>query len=124
MENFLYWPDLCEWQSFRGNWPKIALAVRAINGTSHEIHRPVNNQEQFYSRHRYYHCIHTQIVVDNIGRIRHTEGFLGHKNDAQQFRLMQEIGIGGQLPFPDNCALLADKIYPNRHPVISPFSGA
>ena len=37
---------------------------------------------------------------------------------------MQEIGIGGQLPSADNCALLADKIYPNRHPLITPFSGA
>ena len=36
---------------------------------------------------------------------------------------MQEIGIGGQLPFPDNCTLLADKKYPNPHPVITPFLG-
>ena len=99
------------------------MAVGAIDGTSHEINRPVNNQGLFYSGHRRSHCIHTQIVVDNTGRIRHIDsGFLGHQNDAQQFRLMQEIGIGGQLPFPDNCTLLADEIYPNRHPVITPFS--
>ena len=66
---FLQWPNLREWQSFRGNWPTTALAVGAIDGKSHEINRPVNNQEQFYYGHRHYHCIHTHIVVDNTGRI-------------------------------------------------------
>ena len=52
---FLPWPNLRELQSFGGNWPKIVLAVEVIDGTSHEINRPVNNQEQFYSGHRHYH---------------------------------------------------------------------
>ena len=73
LETFLHWPNLREWQSFRGNWPRIAMAVAAIDGTSHEINRPVNNQGQFYSGHSHYHCVHTQIVVDNTDRIRHIE---------------------------------------------------
>ena len=32
--------------------------------------------------------------------------------------------IGQDLPFPQNCVLLGDKIYPNGHPVITPFTQA
>jgi hypothetical protein len=121
LEQYLQWPTVDEWSNLRGNWNKIPVAVGAIDGTSHEIYRPKEDQEQFYSGYRSFHCIHTQIVIDNTGQIRHVEsGFLGHQNDAQQFMLMQQIG--GQLPFPDNCVLLGDKIYPNRHPVMTPFS--
>jgi hypothetical protein len=55
------------------------------------------------------YSIHSQVVIDNTGEIRHIEcGFLGHQNDAQQFRLMRQIGQ--DLPFPQNCVLLRDKI--------------
>jgi len=39
--------------------------------------------------------------------------FLGHQNDAKQFTMMQQIGVNGQLHFPEDSVLLADKIYPN-----------
>jgi hypothetical protein len=54
------------------------------------------------------------VVVDNTGKICHIQsGFLGHQNDAQQFRLMPQIGHNQELDFPQNVVLLADKIYPN-----------
>ena len=36
--------------------------------------------------------------------------------------LMQQIGR--DLPFTDNCFLLGDKIYPNRYPVMTPYTSA
>lgn len=118
------WPSIPEWQSMRNNWPNLPTAVGAIDGTSTEIYRPmIEPQQHYYSGHRHYHAIHSQVVIDNTGEIRHIEcGFLGHQNDAQQFRLMRQIGQ--DLPFPQNCVLLGDKIYPNGHPVITPFTQA
>lgn len=43
-----------------------------------------------------------------------------HMNDAQQFAIMQQIGA--DLEFQPKCFLLAHKIYPNRYPVVTPFS--
>jgi hypothetical protein len=123
MSQFITWPSEQEWLDLRGNWPKISAAVGAIDGTSHEIYRPTEFQHQFYSGHRRYHCLHTQLVIDNSGRIRYLEsGFLGHQNDAQQFILMRQIGV--ELPFPDVCFLLGDTIYPNRYPLLTPYSMA
>ena len=34
---------------------------------------------------------------------------------------MAQIG-GDQLPFPDQCILLADKIGPNRYPLMTPYT--
>jgi hypothetical protein len=83
----------------------------------------IEPQQHYYSGHRHYHAIHSQVVIDNTGEIRHIEcGFLGHQHDAQQFRLMRQIGQ--DLPFSQNCVLLGDKIYPNGHPVITPFTQA
>ena len=108
----------------QGQWSNSHVAVGAIDGTSHHIYRPVDHQRQFYSGHRNYHCLHTQVVVDNSCNIRYVEsGFLGHHNDAQTFRLMSQIGRA-PLTFPANCVLLADQIYPNGHPVITPYSTA
>jgi len=33
---------------------------------------------------------------------------------------MRQIGI--DLPFPDDLYLLGDKIYPNRHPIMTPYT--
>jgi hypothetical protein len=57
-----------------------------------------------------------QVVIDNTGEIRHIEcGFLGHQNDAQQFRLMRQIGQ--DLPFPRSFELSAFSLPPIRFPV-------
>jgi hypothetical protein len=93
LKQFIEWPTINEWQNLRWNWPKIVPAVGAIDGTSHEIYRPKINQQQYFSGHRHYHCLHSQIVIDNTGKIRHVEtGFFGHQNDAQQYQLMRHIG--------------------------------
>ena len=101
---------------------KLPSAVGAIDGTSHRIYRPeVEPQELYYSGHRHFHCIHTQ--VDVHGTIRYTESvYQGHLNDAQQYALMQEIGMG--LQFPEELVLLGDKIYPNHGAVITPYTSA
>ena len=85
----------------------------------HEIYRRiVEAQKHYYSGHRQYHAIHTQIIVDNCGMIRYIQsGFLCHLIEAQQFALMDQLGT--DLEFPDNCYLLGDKIYPNRGNVVT-----
>jgi hypothetical protein len=58
-------------------------------------------QEHYYSGHRSYHAIQSQIVTDNTGVMVHVEsGFLGHINDAQPYALMTNIGPGDELDFP------------------------
>lgn len=96
------WPSLDEWTSKIGNWNKLPSAVGAIDGTSTEINRPhIEPQELYFSGHRHFHVIHTQVVVDNTGKICHIQsGFLGHHNDAQHFRLMPQIGHNQELDFP------------------------
>ena len=117
------WPTLNEWLSLRHGWPQLPNALGAIDGTSHPIYRPQNEpQEQFYSGHRHMHCIHTQVLVDNQNRIRLIRsGFLGHQNDAQQFNSLPQIGYGLPLNFPEDCFILADKIYANKYPIVTPF---
>ena len=93
-----------------------------IDGTSREIYRPrTEPQHLFYSGHRKYHAIHSQVIVDTYGKIRYAEcGFMGHLNDAQQFTLMRRIRT--DLAFADECVLLGDKIYPNKHSIITPYT--
>ncbi|CAG2199813.1 unnamed protein product [Mytilus edulis] len=75
-----------------------------------------------FSGHRHMHCIHTQALNDNQNHIRLVRsGFLGHQNDAQQFNSMPDIGYGLQLNFPENLFILADEIYANRYPLMTPY---
>lgn len=122
LKPYIKWPSRREWNAMRGTWPELPDAVGSIDGTSHEIYRPiVEPQEQYYSGHRQYHAIHTQIIVDNAGTIRFIQsGFLGHLNDAQQFAMMDQLGT--DLPFPQMCYLLGDKIYPNRGNVLTQYT--
>jgi hypothetical protein len=47
----------------------------------------------YFSGHRHFHAIHTQVIIDNAGYICYAEArFLGHQNDAKQFTMMQQIG--------------------------------
>ena len=120
---YLVWPTVAEWRAMRETWAKLPSAgVCAIDGTSHRFYRPeVEPQELYYSGHRHFHCIHTQVVVDVHGTIRYIEsGYQDHLNDAQQYALMQEIRTG--LQFLDELVLLGDKIYPNHGAVITPYT--
>jgi len=78
-------------------------AVGCIDATSHELYVPTHNQRLYYSGHRHYHFIHTQVVTDDDLNIRHVEsGFLGHNNvkDAHISAMITEIGNGSTLDFP------------------------
>jgi len=58
-------------------------------------------------------------MVDNTGKIRNIEcDVIGHLNDAQLCAIMRSIGK--DLPFPDECVLLGDTIYSNRHRIVTP----
>ncbi|XP_071146166.1 uncharacterized protein [Mytilus edulis] len=107
----------------RGNWPEMANVIGAIDGTSHEIWIPSTEpQEEFYSGHRKFHCIHTQIVIDNQKNICYVHsGFLGHNNDAFCYQQIRQIGPGLENDFPAHCFILADSIYPNAPPLVTPF---
>jgi hypothetical protein len=119
------WPTLREWRQLRDNWHNLHDAVGCIDGT-HEIQIPSTEPHNlYYSGHHRYHCIHTQVIIDNQLNIRHVEsGFLGHNNDAQTFRMMTNIGDGEILDLPRNCVLLGDCIYPSRHSLVTPYTSA
>jgi hypothetical protein len=43
-------------------------AVGCMDGTPHEIYRPeAELQWEFYSGHRHYHLMNTQLIVDSLG---------------------------------------------------------
>ncbi len=113
----IVWPTNAEWQRLRGIWKRIPNAVGAIDGTSHPIYRPTNNQQDYYSGHRHFHCFHTMIVMSNNFRIVMARGgYSGHNNDAGIFRMMRQY-----VNLPRNLFLLADMIFPNGHPLLVPY---
>ncbi|XP_031555303.1 uncharacterized protein LOC116292177 [Actinia tenebrosa] len=95
-QNQITWPNLAEWRNLMGSWPELPNAVGAIDATPHEIYCPLAEpQRPFYSGHRHYHCLNTQLVMDNESHIRFLQaGFLGSTHDATAYRLMQPIGPG------------------------------
>lgn len=109
-QNQIRWPNLLEWGNLMGNWPEFPNVIGAIDSTPHEIYCPLS----FYSGHRHYHCMNTQLVIDNEGNIRFLQaGFLGSTHDATSYRLMEPIGPGRNLDIPPNAILLADRGYPD-----------
>jgi hypothetical protein len=76
------WPSPGRWGDLKGTWSKLPGAVGAFNSTFHRIDIPSMGPQHlylYYSRHRRYHCLHTQIVIDAILNIRHVEsGVLFH----------------------------------------------
>lgn len=121
--NQVVWPTNAEWNALRGNWRNVPNAVGCIDGTPHEIYRPeVEPQRQFYSGHRHYHLMNTQLIVDNLGNIVFLQaGFLGSMNDSGNFNLMERIGPGTNYDMPQNVFLLADKGYADTPPLVTPF---
>ena len=84
-----------------GVWTKLPVAVGAVYGSSHRIYRPrVEPQKLYYSGHRHFHCLYTQVVCDAYVTIRYIESaYADHLNDAQQIGLMQKLGT--DLIFPE-----------------------
>lgn len=122
-ENQVSWPSIDEWNALRGTWPSFPDAVGCIDRTPHQIYRPeVEPQWEFYSGHRHYHLMNTQLIVDGLGNIVFLQaGFLGSMNDAGNFRLMERIGPGTNNDMPHGVVLLADKGYADVVPLLTPF---
>ena len=117
------WPNNREWNNMRNTWEHFPNAVGCIDVTPHEILIPSNEpQREFYSGHRHFHLLNTQMICDNAGRIPFLQaGFLGSTHDSQTFRLMAPIGPGLALDIPPGLVLLADKGYPDNPPLLTPF---
>ena len=115
-----------EWNTLRGNWVSFPNAAGCIDGTPYDIYRPlVEPQREFYSGHRHYHLMNTQIIVDNLGNIVFLQaGFLGGQNDAANFLLMERIEPGTDHDMPVGALLLADKGYADTPPLLTPFRKA
>ena len=120
------WPSLREWDVMRGTWQHLPNAVGCIDVMPHEIlvlsDKP---QCQFYSSHRHFRLLNTQMLCDNKGHIRFLQaGFLGSTHDSQSYRLMQPLGPGLALDVPAGVVFLADKGYPDNPPLLTPFRQA
>lgn len=122
-QHLVDWPSIRQWNAMRGIWREFPNAVGCIDVTPHEIYIPsVEPQRDFYSGHRHFHLLSTQLICDNQGHIRFLQaGFLGSMHDTQSFRLMDRIGPGLTLDIPANAVFLADKGYPDVPPLLTPF---
>ena len=109
--NQISWPTIEDWSTLRGNWVSFSNAVGCIDGTPHETYRrQIEPQRESYSGHRHCHLMNTQIIVDNLGNIVCLQAdFLGGKNDAANFLLMERFGSGTDHDMPVGALLLADK---------------
>ena len=68
-------------------------------------------------------CNNTQLFIDNACYIYYDETrMLGHQNNAKQFTMMQQICANGPLHIPEECVILAEYIYRNRHPTTALFT--
>ena len=89
----------------------------------HIYHPQIEPQEQYFTGHRHFHVIHTQLVIDNAVYIYYAEArILGHQNNAKYFAMMQQICANGPLHFPEEYVILAEYIYRNRHPTTALFT--
>ena len=76
LSRYIRWLTVEKWERLLGNLPFMHVAEGAIDGTSHEIYKPNEHQEIYYSGHRKFHCLQ---IIDKTGMIRHVEcGFYGH----------------------------------------------
>ena len=66
IKTFVQWPTINEWREKRCSWTKLESAIGVIDSTSTEIYHPqIEPQELYFSRHRHFHAIHKQVVIDN-----------------------------------------------------------
>ena len=122
-KNQVTWPSLNEWIGLRGNWHSFPNAVGCVDGTPHEVYRPLTEpQREFFGGHRHYHLMNTLLIVDNLGNIVFLQaGFLGSMNDAGNFNMMERIGPGTDNDMPVGVVLSADKGYGHIPPLLTPF---
>ncbi|KAJ8915379.1 hypothetical protein NQ315_008266 [Exocentrus adspersus] len=98
-----------------------------IDGTARAICRPTENQENFYSGHKHFHCIKFQSVVCPDGiTVSAIGAFPGRRHDAG---ILRESGLYNQLEenmqFPDGTTyvLYGDQAYGIRELLMCPFPG-
>jgi hypothetical protein len=98
----------------------FAVFSFAVDETSTEMYKPgIEPQEHYYSRNRHYHCIHTRVVMTNHNVLCRILVSCDIRSMPSSLCLRW---IGIDLPFPDDLYLLWDKIYPNRHPIMTPYT--
>ena len=112
------WPTIREWNSVRGTGNNFPNAVGCIDLTPHEIQRPQTEpQREFYSAHRHFHLLNTQLICDNRGNIRYLQTrFLGSMHDSQTIRLMEQIGPGLALDVRVNVFFWLTRVIQMSHP--------
>ena len=110
----------------RNTWSEFPNAVGCIDVTPHEIQVPSTEpQREFFSEHRHFHLLNTQLICGNRGHIRFLQtGFLGSMHDVHTFRFMEPVVPGRALNMPQGVVLLADKGYPDDVPLLTPFQQA
>ena len=121
------WPTIREWNEMRNTWSEFPNAVGCIDVTPHEIQVPsTEHQRKFFSGHRHFHLLNTQLICNNRGHVRflQTGGFRS-MHDAHTCRLMTPVGPGKALVIiPQGVVLLADKGYPDDVALLTPFRQA
>ena len=93
------WPTIREWNEMRNTWSEFPNAVGCIDVTPHEIQVPsTEHQRKFFSGHRHFHLLNTQLICDNRGHVRFLQtGFFESMHDAHTCRLMTPVGPGKAL---------------------------
>lgn len=80
---------MAEWRWMVSYACLMMLVLQMAHRTKYIDH--TESQEGYYSGHRCYHAIHTQVIVDVNGEIWYDEsGFISHTNDVQQYGLMRQ----------------------------------
>ena len=74
LHTFITWPSIREWRTFRGKFTKILTPLERLTvlPTKFTYHK-TEPQQLFYSGHRCYHALYTQLIVDTAGTIRHVK---------------------------------------------------
>ena len=119
---YLSWPTIEEWRQQRGKWTKIESAVGAKDGTCHKIYRPIVEQQgEFYSGHRGFNAIHTTSCCRCSWTYKvHRE--LVSWAPERRAPIYVNAPNRDRPSIPADSFLLADKIHPNRHPILTPYT--
>ncbi|XP_023015958.2 uncharacterized protein [Leptinotarsa decemlineata] len=96
-----------------------------IDGTTRAICRPTEEQENYYSGHKRYHCVKYQSLLSPDGLILSLKGaYPGRRHDAGIFRishLYDELDIVARFPNGENFVLYGDLAYGIRDLLICPY---
>ena len=120
LEGIIQWPTDQEFEQLWGRWDHFPNAVLALDATIHRVTRPLIGQHMFYRGDKKCHFMLSQITCAPDGHIVDLEaGFFG-SNDAGHYANSM-VGRGEKL-LPPWAKILADGGYPNRDPLIIPYT--